>query len=114
MPEFDIPGHAQSWCVGYPEICPSPSCNTPLNPASNFTWELLDGFIGNEMVNLFEDTFIHLGGDEVNTGCWDKNENITAWKQANNYTDNDALRYFDERAQSIVYNKNKQVMVCFP
>ena len=111
MPEFDIPGHAISWCVGYPEICPLPTCQTPLNPQSNFTWELLDGFIGNEVVNLFEDDFIHLGGDEVNTACWDKNPNITEWKQANNYTDNDALRYFDERAQSIVYNQNKQVMV---
>ena len=26
IPEFDMPGHANSWCVGYPNICPSPSC----------------------------------------------------------------------------------------
>eukprot|EP01084_Bolivina_argentea_P020345 37837_1 len=64
MPEFDIPGHAQSWCKGYPEICPSPSCTTPLNPAANMTWELLNGFIGQEVATMFEDNYIHLGGDE--------------------------------------------------
>ena len=26
IPEFDMPGHANSWCVGYPDICPSPTC----------------------------------------------------------------------------------------
>ncbi len=26
IPEFDMPGHADSWCVGYPQICPSPTC----------------------------------------------------------------------------------------
>lgn len=71
IPEFDMPGHATSWCVGYPEICPSPSCKTPLNPASNFTWQLLDGFIG-EMSKLFVDDHMHLGGDEVNGNCYSK------------------------------------------
>eukprot|EP01047_Picozoa_sp_COSAG01_P023861 COSAG01_NODE_1454_length_10256_cov_4.300748_5_plen_105_part_00 len=36
-----------SWCKGYPEICPSSQCQTPLNPATNKTYELLD--------DLFED-----------------------------------------------------------
>jgi hexosaminidase len=43
MVEFDVPGHAQSWCDGHPEICPSPHCTTPLNPATNKTFDLLVG-----------------------------------------------------------------------
>ena len=34
MVEFDMPGHAASWCAGYPEICPSPTCKQPLNRTS--------------------------------------------------------------------------------
>eukprot|EP00493_Phyllostaurus_siculus_P027708 UN28056 len=34
MVEYDMPGHADSWCIGYPEVCPSATCTTPLNVAS--------------------------------------------------------------------------------
>jgi hexosaminidase len=30
-------------CYGYPEICPSAYCQMPLNPASNMTFEVLQG-----------------------------------------------------------------------
>ena len=46
MPELDMPGHAQSWCVGYPEICPSKECKSPLNPATDATWNLIKGLMG--------------------------------------------------------------------
>ena len=36
-------GHAASWCKGHPEICPSPTCTEPLNPATNATFDLLAG-----------------------------------------------------------------------
>ena len=39
----DTPGHAQAWCYGYPDICPSLECPMPLNPATNATFDLLAG-----------------------------------------------------------------------
>ena len=74
MVEIDGPGHAAIWCKGYPEICPSPSCLEPLNPATNATYELLDDLLedltgGTRGSGLFYDNVMHLGGDEVNTAC---------------------------------------------
>merc|ERR1719345_196339 len=39
--EFDMPGHAGSWCKGYPEVCPSSSCTQPLNVARNATFDFI-------------------------------------------------------------------------
>lgn len=38
-------GHAASWCTGYPEICPSPSCLQPLDPSSNLTFPLITSLL---------------------------------------------------------------------
>ena len=45
MVEVDIPGHAASWCVGYPAVCPSVACNQPLNVASNETYKVIDDIL---------------------------------------------------------------------
>jgi hexosaminidase len=84
MVEFDMPGHAASWCKGYPEVCPSPSCTQPLNPATPATFALIDALLGEctgraAGAGIFPEDFIHLGGDEVNTNCWTKTPAIAAW-----------------------------------
>ena len=45
MIEFDVPGHAASWCAGYPEICPSATCLQPLDPSSNLTFPLITSLL---------------------------------------------------------------------
>lgn len=112
MPEFDVPGHAASWCKGYPEVCPSdPKCTQPLNVAHNGTFQLIDDIVS-ECVDgggddsddkpLFLDKFFHLGGDEVNTQCWKQDEEISTWMKNQNYTNPDqAYAYFVKRAASI-------------
>ena len=46
MVEFDVPGHAQSWCKGIPDICPSSTCTHPLNVASPKTFDVIGEIIG--------------------------------------------------------------------
>eukprot|EP01084_Bolivina_argentea_P111436 198816_1 len=96
VPEFDIPGHTGSWCYGYPEICPNPACNTDhsekdspdgiLNPANNFTYELIEGLF-NEVTTVFMDDYFHIGGDETNTACWDNTSEVVAWEKTMGFTD---------------------------
>eukprot|EP01084_Bolivina_argentea_P194217 333193_1 len=112
--EFDVPGHATSWCIGYPFLCPTPSaanayCNSPMNPM-NETWPLLSGFIG-EMSKLFIDDYIHFGGDEVGTDCWTKTPSIVDWMNQMNFNNaSQALQYFDETVIKIANNNNKTVI----
>ena len=79
VPEFDIPGHATSWLVGYPELAASPGPfqiirtwgvhDPTLDPANPAVYTFLDAFIG-EMASLFPDAYFHIGGDEVNGKEW--------------------------------------------
>jgi hexosaminidase len=103
--EFDMPGHAASWCKGYPEICPSSTCLQPLNVASNATFTLIDGLI-DELAGakdpLFKDNFVHLGGDEVDTSCWSKTPAVAAWLKQRNMTPDDGYAYFVKKVAGMV------------
>ena len=88
MPEFDVPGHASSWFVGYPQLASGPgpfaiarSWGTfapTMDPTRESTYRFLDGFIG-EMTALFPDRYWHIGGDEVDTTQWTQNPSIQRW-----------------------------------
>ena len=71
-------GHTASWGKGYPEVLTEcyrqdgqkTGALGPLNPARNetytFLWRLL-----REAAQVFPDTYVHLGGDEVPFDCWE-------------------------------------------
>ncbi|VDP89721.1 unnamed protein product [Echinostoma caproni] len=82
MPEFDTPGHTQSWGRGQPglltECYKGEKPNEyygPFNPARNstydFMWKLL-----HELADVFPDKYLHLGGDEVDFRCWSTNPEV--------------------------------------
>lgn len=65
-PLFFLSINCRSWCVGYPEICPSPSCLQPLNPATESTFDLITAIFSEctgsaPGKGLFPDSMIHLG-----------------------------------------------------
>jgi hexosaminidase len=109
MIEFDMPGHAGSWCTGYPEICPSTSCLQPLNPASNLTFPLITsllsecaGKVNDNQPALFPYQLLHLGGDEVSYTCWAASNSIQQWEQENNLNGSeDTYKYFVDKAATI-------------
>jgi hexosaminidase len=120
IPEFDIPGHATSWFVGYPELASAPGpysierrfgiMDPTIDPTKESTYEFLDKLLG-EMSALFNDDFMHIGGDENNGKQWDKNAEIQAFKKANNIADNHALQaYFNRRLLTILDKYNKKMI----
>ncbi len=84
VPELDVPGHSTSWLVGYPHWGKQNSvtattrfgvhkaCLNVADPAVHAAiLELLD-----ELGEVFVDTHVHIGGDEVNPKWWLADDNI--------------------------------------
>ncbi|MCK5086639.1 MAG: family 20 glycosylhydrolase, partial [Melioribacteraceae bacterium] len=120
MPEFDVPGHATSWFVGYPELASAPGPykiernwgikDPTFNPAIEKTYEFLDNLFG-EMSALFPDEYFHIGGDENNGKQWDANESIQNFMKENNIKDNHELQaYFNKRILKILTKHGKKMI----
>jgi hexosaminidase len=120
VPEFDMPGHATAWFVGYPELASGPGpyqierqwgvFDPAMDPTREETYKFLDAFIG-EMAGLFPDQFFHIGGDEVNGKEWDANPRIQAFMRAHGMKGNSDLQaYFNQRVQKIVASHGKTML----
>ena len=120
VPEFDIPGHATSWLVGYPELGSAPGPFTierragifepALDPTREEVYKFLDQFLG-EMAALFPDAYLHIGGDENEGKQWDRNPQIQAFMKAKGIKDNRALQtYFNQRLLQILKKHGKHMM----
>jgi hexosaminidase len=117
IPEFDMPGHATSWFVGYPNLASGGGpyhierhwgvFDPAMDPTRESTYKFLDLFIG-EMTALFPDTYFHIGGDECNGKEWDANPRIKQYMQAHHIQDDAALQaYFTRRVQKLVSAHHK-------
>jgi len=120
VPEFDMPGHAHSWFIGYPQFASAPGPYTfkyylggdsvPFDPTLERTYRFIDNFIG-EMAGLFPDKYWHVGGDEVDGSPWDASPAIRAFKKRHGLKDNAALQlYFNQRLARIVHKHGKQMV----
>jgi hexosaminidase len=112
VPEFDMPGHATAWFVGYPDLASGSGpyqiqrkwgvFNPAMDPTRDSTYTFLDAFIG-EMSALFPDAYFHVGGDECNGKEWDRNPRIQQFMKDHAIKDNAALQaYFSAKVQKIV------------
>lgn len=117
VPEFDVPGHATAWFVGYPQLASGPGpyqierrwgiFDPALDPTKKSTYSFLDDLVG-EMSKIFPAPYFHMGGDEVNGKQWDSNPQIQSFMRAHEIKDNRELQaYFAAHMQEIVAKHHK-------
>lgn len=120
VPEFDMPGHATSWVVGYPELASAPGpyvterkwgvFDPVLDPTNPKVYELLEGFLG-EMAALFPDEYLHIGGDENNGVQWSANARIQAFIRDHHLKDNAGLHaWFNQHVHGILARHGKKLV----
>jgi hexosaminidase len=117
VPEFDMPGHATAWFVGYPDLASGKGpyqierqwgiFDPAMDPTRESTYQFLDRFIG-ETTAVFPDAYFHIGGDECNGKEWDASPRIQAYMREHGMKDNAALQaYFTGRVQKLVTKRGK-------
>jgi hexosaminidase len=120
IPEFDIPGHSTSWLTAYPELASAPGpysiernwgvFDPTFNPTIEATYEFFDKFFA-EMCALFNDEYMHIGGDENSGKQWNNNAEIQAFMKAKGIKDNHQLQsYFNQRILKILTNYGKKMI----
>lgn len=89
IPEFDTPGHTQSWGPGFPGLltrCYKKDGTEddffgPINPVPARNFKFLKEFFA-ETFEVFPDAYVHLGGDEVDFSCWASNPEINSFMKS--------------------------------
>ncbi|XP_054158130.1 beta-hexosaminidase subunit alpha-like [Oppia nitens] len=86
--ELDTPGHTLAWGKAYPELMTQcytngkPNGNYgPLDPSKQSTYDFIEKLF-KEILDIFPDQYIHIGGDEVDYNCWRSNPNIIDYMRA--------------------------------
>ncbi len=99
VPEIDMPGHVTNWLAAYPHWGTQPVKSSRrfgvhpgcLNVADPQVREAVRTLLA-EVVDVFPDPYVHIGGDEVASGWWDDDAGVQAFLRAQDLADARALQ----------------------
>lgn len=118
--EIDVPGHAAGWTAGKPEIMAD--CfkkyyyninDFALDPTLDLTYTTLSHVLGDIVTAAgpHGSSRLHIGGDEVVTGCWANDSSIVDFMHQQGYTSYyQLLNYFVQRADGIVASLGRKAI----
>ncbi|NTS76189.1 family 20 glycosylhydrolase [Catenovulum sp. SM1970] len=120
IPEVDVPGHASSIAVAYPELIALVKdypmqrhwgVHEPtLNPIDEKVFQFIDAIVG-ELASIFPDPYFHIGGDEVKPTQWNKNAVIQAFIAEHQLIDYKGMQaHFNQRVNALLQKHQKKMI----
>lgn len=120
VPELDFPGHASAIALAYPELMTQVTDYAPerrwgvhkplLDPSKPAVYDFIDQLVA-EVVTLFPDPYLHIGGDEVDPEQWQQSEAVQAYMRANNLTTPQALHaHFNTKLEQILARHGRKMI----
>lgn len=115
VPEIELPGHSEIVFDCFEDlVCVDRNGETLDNIgvycASNpNSYKLLEDVL-TEVIELFPSEYIHIGGDEVNKGNWEKCSKCKNFMNENNYDGHELQSHFVNHFDKFIQSKNRKLM----
>jgi hexosaminidase len=114
LPEIEMPGHSEAAIFAYPELGCQDSTGAKhrvriLDPSEN-TFKFLENVL-TEVIELFPNQYIHIGGDEAEMDAWLKSPVAVALMRKEHLKDEREVQsYFIKRIEKFLISKNKKMI----
>jgi hexosaminidase len=114
LPEIEMPGHSEAAIFAYPELGCQDSTGAKhrvrmLDP-SEYTFTFLENVL-TEVIALFPNQYIHIGGDEAEMIDWLKSPVAVAlMKKEGLKNEKEVQSYFIKRIEKFLISKNKKLV----
>lgn len=111
IPEIEMPGHSEAALQCYPDLVCDGAGSAGVYCAGNEkTFDFLQNIIS-EVVELFPNTYLHIGGDEVGKTGWLQCPKCKKRMQQENLQGGDELQsYFVKRMEQFIHSKNRKLI----
>ncbi|SDF40310.1 hexosaminidase [Mucilaginibacter pineti] len=114
LPEIEMPGHSEAAIFAYPELGCQDSTGAKhrvrmLDP-SEHTFTFMEDVL-TEVIALFPNQYIHIGGDEAEMIDWLKSPTAVALMKKEGLTNEKEIQsYFIKRIEKFLISKNKKLV----
>ncbi|SFN25312.1 hexosaminidase [Izhakiella capsodis] len=112
VPEVDLPGHTGALAAAIPSLISAPGnykigrswgvMKILLDPSNEQVYQFIDSLVG-EMTTIFPDSYLHIGGDEIDPSQWNNSARIQQFMKEHNLKNVEAVQdYFYRRVEKIL------------
>lgn len=114
LPEIEMPGHSEAAIFAYPELGAKDSTGAKhrvgiLEP-SEYTINFYENVLI-EIMQLFPNQYIHIGGDEAEVSEWLKSPDAVALMKKEHFTEPSQVQsYFIKRIETFLNSKDKKLI----